>query len=72
MASPIVRLGRNLRLRLGSGNEAVADGAQLDGLAAGLVDGLVSGDGSAIAALAGHRRATRCSRRLRDGLRPGR
>ena len=45
-------LGRNLRLRFGSGNQAVADGAQLDGLAAGLVDGLVFGDGGAIAATA--------------------
>jgi hypothetical protein len=43
-------LGRNLWLRLGTGYEAVADGAQFDGLAAGLVDSLVSGNGSAIAA----------------------
>ena len=41
------RLGRNLRLRLRTGNEAIADGAQLDSLAAGLIDGFVSGDGCA-------------------------
>ena len=44
------RLGRNLRLRLGAGDEAVTDCTQLDGLAAGLVNSLVSGNGSAIAA----------------------
>jgi hypothetical protein len=47
---PDCRLGRNLRLRLGTSNEAVTNGAQLDGLAAGLVDGLVSRDSGAIAA----------------------